>query len=184
VYCTTPGKVDPVGSACLLSLVEHKQRRRRGGEPIEPDVAAVEDILCRGRCRHGVRPAGVEGKMGDDLRNLGRLDAIVERPLELARQIGDLIASDHRRHGDDAAVADAEPGAPPQIGKRTLRIFFKRRRGLADRVERVGVQHGLGLLRLSRKRNRQAEQQNRGDWVFHLNLAGVVSQEDETVRGD
>jgi hypothetical protein len=175
---------DPVGSACLLGLVERKQRRRHGGEPIGPGVAAVEDILRSGRCRHGVRPARVEGKMGDDLRDLGRLDAIVERPLELVRQIGGLVASDHRRQGDDAAVAGAEPGAPPQIGKRPLRIFFERRRGLADGIERVGVQHGLGLLRLGRKRSHQAERQNHGDETFHLNLAGVVSQEDESVRGD
>ena len=120
--------------------------------------------------------------MRDDLRDLGRLDAIVERTLELARHIDGLVARDHRRQRDDAAVARRQTGTPPQVGERPLRVLLERRRDLSDIVERIGVQHVLGLLRLNRKRNHQAERQNRRDETFHLNLASVVSQEDETVR--
>ena len=49
-----------------------------------------------------------------------RLDAVVERHLELG-QVHGLATRDQGRQSDDAAVADAEPGVPPQVGERTLR---------------------------------------------------------------
>ena len=86
--------------------------------------------------------------MRDDPGDLGRLDAIVERPLELACHIRGLVAGDHRRQRDDAAVAGAEPGTPPQVGKRSLRVLLERRCNLSNIVERLGVQHVLGPLRM------------------------------------
>ena len=74
-------------------------------------------------------------------RDLGRLDAIVECTLELARHIRGLVARDHRRHRDDAAVAQRQAGTPPQVGERPLRVLLERRRDLSDIIERVGVQH-------------------------------------------
>ena len=121
--------------------------------------------------------------MRDDLRDLARLDAVIERQVEMVRHLDGLVARDQCGQRNDAAVARREAGAFPHIAEQRLGVLLERGSDHSDIVERIGVQHVFGLLRLNRKRNNQAEQQNRPDETFHLNLANVVSQEDETVRG-
>src|SRR5947207_1469027 len=87
--------------------------------------AFLEDVLRRGNRRQGVRPAGIEGQMRDDLGDLARLHTVIERKLELMRQLDRLVARDQRRQGDDAAVARRQSGAPPQVGERALRVFLE-----------------------------------------------------------
>ena len=62
---TAGGKAD----SCALDV----------GDRAAADAALGEDILRGGHSRHGISPARVEGEMGDDLGDLGGLDAIVER---------------------------------------------------------------------------------------------------------
>ena len=71
--------------------------------------------------------------------DLGRLDAVVERTIELARHIDGLVARDQRRQGDDAAVARRQAGTSPQVGDRPLRVFLEGRCDLADVIAGVSV---------------------------------------------
>jgi hypothetical protein len=73
--------------------------------------------------------------MRDDLGDLARLDAVVERQLQLLRHLDGLVARDQRRQSDDAAVAVGEPAAAPQLGERPLGVFFEGRRDVADIIE-------------------------------------------------
>ena len=64
--------------------------------------------------------------MGDDLRNLRRLDAVVERKLQVLRQRNRLIAPDQRRDRDHAAIAQGQAGALPHLSEQAiLRIFVE-----------------------------------------------------------
>jgi hypothetical protein len=87
---------------CALRLggfVDRQRCHRNGRKLIGADVARRKDIL--GDCdrRHRVGPAGVEGKVGDDLRDLTRLHAVVERkmmqetPIYLATRLEEFICS-------------------------------------------------------------------------------------------
>ena len=79
--------------------------------------------------RHRVRPAGIERQMGDDLRNLRRLHAVVERKLQVIRQRDRLIAPDQRGERDDAAIARRKAGTLPHLTEQAiLRVFVESRR--------------------------------------------------------
>ena len=67
--------------------------------------------------------------MRDDLRNLRRLHAVVERKLQVIRQRDRLIAPDQRGERDDAAVARRKAGTLPHLAEQAiLRIFVERGR--------------------------------------------------------
>ena len=48
-----------------------------------PDAAPVEHLLRSTDGGNGVRPAGVEGEVGNDLADLVRCHAVVERPADM-----------------------------------------------------------------------------------------------------
>lgn len=153
---------DPRRALGLGGLVEREKRTRRRRELIGLDSALDEDIpRDRGR-RHGIRPAGVEREMRDDLGNLARLDATVDRQVEIVRQLDDLIASDQGSEGDDAAIPGRQIGALPKITEEVLlRIPIERGGNLAN----IPGWHGTFLLcegvllRLSRRRRGKRERQ-------------------------
>ncbi len=81
--------------------------------------------------------------MRDDLGDFGRLDAVIERDVQVIRHLDRLVARDQRGKRDNAAVAYAEARAFPHVAKqRVLRVFFKRGRHHAD------VLTPFGLIRL------------------------------------
>jgi hypothetical protein len=51
--------------------------------------------------------------MRDDLRDLARLDAVIERQVEMVVQLDGLVARDQGGERDDAAVPRRETGAFP-----------------------------------------------------------------------
>ena len=126
MYCTTPGKhcaeliADALGAIGLGGLVERQQRGRRRGQPIGSDVALREHVFRHHNGCHRVRPAGIERQMGDDLRNLRRLHAVVERKLQVIRQRDRLIAPDQRGERDDAAIAQRKAGALPHLTEQAI----------------------------------------------------------------
>ena len=84
--------------------------------------------------------------MRDDLRDFGGLYAFIERKVEIMRHLGGLIARNQRRERDDAAVAEVEAGALPQVAKQdVLPVLFERGRDRAHVVARscrVRLRHG------------------------------------------
>jgi hypothetical protein len=75
------------------------------------------------RDRHGCQrgaPAGIEREVRDDLGNLARLDAVIERELDLLREARGVLARDQRGDRDQAAVARREVGALPQVAGEAL----------------------------------------------------------------
>src|SRR2546430_4790605 len=61
------------------------------------------------------RVARVESEMRDDLRDLARLDTVVEREIHVVRHLGRLVARDEGRERHDAAVAWRKTGPPPYL---------------------------------------------------------------------
>jgi hypothetical protein len=53
--------------------------------------------------------------MRDDLRDLRRLHAVVEREGQVVRQFDGLVAGDQRGDGDDAAVARGKARPFPEV---------------------------------------------------------------------
>ena len=108
----------------LPGLVDRKRRRRSIRELIRPDLARGKDLVCDRDRRHGIRPARIEREMGDDLGDLARLDAVVEREVQMARHLDRLVAGDQRRERDDAAVPRREPRAFPEVAEQRPRAYF------------------------------------------------------------
>jgi hypothetical protein len=71
---------------------------------VRTDAALGKDISRDCNSRHGIGPTGIKGEVRDDFGELGRLDTVVERQADVARQLDGLVASDQCCHGDDAAV--------------------------------------------------------------------------------
>ena len=66
--------------------------------------------------------------MRDDLGHLLRLDAIVERQVQVERHLDRLVARDQRGERDDAAIAGREAGALPHVAEQAvLRILLEGR---------------------------------------------------------
>ena len=63
--------------------------------------------------------------MGDDLRNLRRLHAMVERKLQVIRQRDRLIAPDKRGERDDAAIAPRKTDASTSPSRRSC-VYLSR----------------------------------------------------------
>jgi hypothetical protein len=69
----------------------------------------------------------------DDLREFGRLHAVVESEIERARKLDRLVAGDKRGDRDDAAVPRRQTRPLPQIAEHdVIRIFFEGGRDSAD----------------------------------------------------
>ena len=67
--------------------------------------------------------------MGHDFRYFRWFHAVIEREVEVLRQLGGLITCDQRGERYNAAITDAKAGALPQVTeKRFLPVFFKCRR--------------------------------------------------------
>jgi hypothetical protein len=69
------------------------------------DSTFAEDIFRHRNRRRGIRPAGVEREMRDDLRKFAWLDPIIERQVEMVGHLDRLITGDQGRDGDNAAVS-------------------------------------------------------------------------------
>jgi hypothetical protein len=80
----------------------------------------------------------------DDFGNLACFDAIVERPVEIRRQLRRLIARDQDRHGNEAAIARRWPGAFPEIAKKdALRVPLERRRDHPNIIKRAHCRESI-----------------------------------------
>ena len=87
---------------------------------IDIDVALNKHVFCHCDGRHRVRPARIERQMCDDLGNLRRLHAMVEREFEVIRQRDHLVSADHRGEGDDATVAGRQTGPLPHLAEEAI----------------------------------------------------------------
>ena len=53
--------------------------------------------------------------MGNDLRDLTGCDAVVQRQVQIQRQLDDLITRDQGAEGDDAAIAASQVRTLPEV---------------------------------------------------------------------
>src|SRR3954462_15792672 len=83
--------------------------------------ACVENGFHDGNCGKGVRPAGVEGDMGDDLSGLGAREALIHGPVEMVRDLGNLARGDQRTYGDQAAITGYKARAKPEVTEEDIR---------------------------------------------------------------
>ena len=75
--------------------------------------------------------------MRDDLGDLARLDAVIEREVQMVRHLDRLVAGDQRRERDDAAVPRRETGAFPYVPElAVLRVLLE---GRGDRAYVVSL---------------------------------------------
>jgi hypothetical protein len=81
------------------------------------DAALAEDVLRHANRRHGVPPSGVEREMCDELGDLRRLDAVVERQVDVVRHLDRVVARDERGERNDAAVPGSEAGPFPYLAE-------------------------------------------------------------------
>src|SRR5207302_8611915 len=88
----------------LGSLVERKERRRSVRKLIGSDLTLGKDVLGDRYRRHGIRPAGVKRKMRDDLRNLARFHAVVEREVDVVWHLDRLVERDQSCVVNDASI--------------------------------------------------------------------------------
>jgi hypothetical protein len=86
----------------LGSLIDGQKLTR--GRLIGSDSTLGKDIFRDRNCRRGIRPAGVEREMRNDLRKFAWLDAIIERQVEMVGHLDRLITRDQGCDGYDAAV--------------------------------------------------------------------------------
>jgi hypothetical protein len=91
------------GRALLFGSLINGQKLTRG-RLIGSDSTLAESIFRDRNCRRGIRPAGVEREMRNDLRDLAWLDAIIERQVEMIWHLNRLITRDQGCDGYDAAV--------------------------------------------------------------------------------
>src|SRR5213592_4779445 len=82
VYCTTPAATLPKScstraAVCFGVFIEGQKLWRCRRKLVRPDATPLKNVLCYGNGRSGIRPAGIERKMRDDLRKLTCFDAIV-----------------------------------------------------------------------------------------------------------
>src|SRR5262245_65733763 len=94
---------------------------------IRPDAARSKDALRRHDRRHGMGPAGIEREMRDDLGDLARRNAVVERQVKVERHFSCMIARDKRGNRHQAAIARRKAWAFPYLAEKTLLIFVERR---------------------------------------------------------
>ena len=110
-------------------IVDWQRRHGNGWKLIGTDVARHKDLPRAGDCRHRITPAGVERQVRNDLRDLARLDTVVEREVEMIWHLDGLIARDKGSQGHNAAVARREAGALPYVAEETVLCIGLQRRG-------------------------------------------------------
>ena len=113
--------------------------------------------------------------MGDDLGDLARLEAVVEREVQMARHLDRLVAGDERRERDDAAVPRREPRAFPEVPDRAARVLRERRGDRLHLLERRRARRGLRLVRLRRCRGHQRKRCECRGKTFQFDLLSVRS---------
>src|SRR5262245_57793824 len=179
VYWTRLGVIWPNCSPTRVArCFERKLRSRRRWELIGPDIAALEDVPCSRDCVHGVRPASIKRQVRNDLGDLGRFDAVVERETEIVRQLDSLVASDQRRDGHDATVARRKPGPFPQVAQNNLTGVLLH--GGRDDADVFGFRHGISsfdgcLLRGGSAASDQAERKQGCGEHSHGGLPSMVT---------
>ena len=90
------------------------------------DAAGSKHVLCHIGGRYGIPPPAVEREMGDDLRDLAGLYAVIECEVKIQCHLDGLIVRDQGGECRDASVPRRETGALPELTeKRVLRIFLK-----------------------------------------------------------
>jgi len=89
----------------LGSLIQRKKLTRCWWKLIRCDSTFNENAFRDCDCRHGIRPAGIEREMRDDVRNLTWLDAVIEGKVEVVWHLDRLISSDQRGYGNNAAIS-------------------------------------------------------------------------------
>ena len=130
---------DALGAIRFGGFVERQKFRRCGRKLVGRDLVRGEYILGDRDRRHGIAPARVERKMRDNLGDFGRLNAVIEREVEILRHLSGLIARDQRRERDDATIAKVEAGPLPQVAEQgILLVLFERGRDRAHVFARFG----------------------------------------------
>jgi hypothetical protein len=105
--------LDPLCALRFRGFIERQRVRRFRRKLIGTDTALREDIFRDGNRGERIRPAGVEGKMGNDLRELARFYAMIERKIEIMQHADGLIPGNQGSDGHDAAVSWREFGTLP-----------------------------------------------------------------------
>jgi hypothetical protein len=117
-------------SALLLGGFVYRQRRHGNGRKlICADVTRCKDLPRDGDRCHRISPAGVERQVRNDLRDLARLDTVVEREVEMIWHLDSLIARDQGSQGHNAAVVRPEAGALPYVAEEKVFCIGLQRRG-------------------------------------------------------
>src|SRR5438093_4002162 len=136
---------------------------------IGADLALGKDIFGDGNGSHRIPPAGVEREVRDDLGDLARLDAVVERQVEVVPHLDRLVACDQGGKRDDAAVSWCETRALPNIAEKTaLRVLLQGRRHRSHIVKSGHWRRSWSDPGLSRCRTDQTEQRDRRSCKFHF----------------
>src|SRR6266702_5950923 len=97
--------IDHFRSCRFSGLVDREKLRRGYRELVNADAAFTKNVFRSRYGRHAVCPAGIESKMGDDLRNLGRPHAVVEGKPQMKRHLDRLVAGDKGCQRYDATVS-------------------------------------------------------------------------------
>src|SRR5438552_3093688 len=110
--------------------------------------------------------------MRNDLGNLARLDAVIERMVQVTRHLDRLVARNKDRKRDDAAVARRKTRTLPQVSQNTvLRVLVERGRDHSDIVtHKHGMRSWLRLCRVALRRRcaDETERRKRPCKNFHL----------------
>src|SRR3712207_1279263 len=117
--------------------------------------------------------------MRDDLRDLARLDTVVERKVEIVGHLDRLVARDQGSKRDEAAVPRREIGTFPYVPEqRALRVLREGRGDRADivkREHRIRPWYRLCRIRLRRCRSDQGKSCECRSKTFHFDLLPVRS---------
>jgi hypothetical protein len=84
-------------------------------------LSFCEDVLEDRHGREHVRPAGVEGQLGQRFGRLLLGQAVVHRAVEVVGDLGHLAGRDQRADGDQAAVARRQAGTQPEVAEQGAR---------------------------------------------------------------
>ena len=113
------------------------------------DAAGSKHVLCHIGGRYGIPPPAVEREMGDDLRDLAGLYAVVECEVQIEGHFDGLVTRDQGGERHNASVPCREARAFPNLTeKRVLRISRKRWRDTVDAVLHIAFpcRHGTEAI--------------------------------------
>src|SRR5438105_1854582 len=86
--------------------------------------ALGEELFGDRQRRESIGPADIEGEMRDDLRNLARLDAVLERAIEIVGQGQGEIAGYESRDRDEASIARRQTRTFPYLAVKAICVYF------------------------------------------------------------